>query len=323
MKDHRERTARLQLIESMFTGHSWQTAVALSQLHVSRSTAYRLVKLARDEQKAERAFLDDRHGHPYKITEPVRVWMTEFCTNHPQVASSRVQSELKSRFGVEVSVRETQSGAGEVGSEPPVARPGSGTRGKKLKETQPVWQEGIGSLLRLSAVQQTGLLDALVTAVMELAAPTIPGLNPPNPAVVARLILTLLFLPVAGLARTWDLRSYTGTMLAVLTGRPRAYSQRYTERFLARLAHAGAADRLTAVMAKWTWQLWQTEQSSPDQPAAPAVFYVDGHRKAVYSDVLVPRGPVGKLGGKILGCRELVVLHDAAVASPVGKDASG
>ena len=41
------------------------------------------------------------------------------------------------------------------------------------------------------------------------------------------------------------------------------------------------------------------------------VFYIDGHRKAVYSDVLVPRGPVGKLGGKILGCRELVVVHDA------------
>src|SRR5205807_1485193 len=50
---------------------------------------------------------------------------------------------------------------------------------------------------------------------------------------------------------------------------------------------------------------------SADQPSTPGVFYVDGHRKAVYSDVLVPRGPVGKLGGKILGCRELVVLHDA------------
>ena len=55
MKDHRERTARLQLIEHMFAGHSWQTAVAQSQLNVSRSTAYRLVKLARDEEKAERA----------------------------------------------------------------------------------------------------------------------------------------------------------------------------------------------------------------------------------------------------------------------------
>jgi hypothetical protein len=130
--------------------------------------------------------------------------------------------------------------------------------------------------------------------------------------VVARLLLTLLFLPVAGLARTWDLRSYTGTMLAVLTDRERAYSQRYTERFLARLAHAGAAEPLTEVMARWTWSLWRdTEQPCSDHPTDPAVFYVDGLSLAVYSDVLVPRGPVGKLGGKILGCRELVVLHDA------------
>lgn len=188
---------------------------------------------------------------------------------------------------------------------------GSGARGKKLNVPHPVWQEGIGSLLLLAAAKQTGLLAALVAAIMEVADPTIPGLNPPNPAVVMRLILTLLFLPVAGLARTWDLRSYTGTTLALVTGRERAFSQRYTERFLARLAHAGGAERLTEVVAKWTWELWETARPSSDQPTVPAFFYVDGHRKAVYSDVLVPRGPVGKLGGKILGCRELVVLHDA------------
>lgn len=162
-------------------------------------------------------------------------------------------------------------------------------------------------MLLLAAAQQTGLLEVLVTAVMAEA----PGLSPANPAVVMRLILTLLFLPVAGLARTWDLRGYTGTMLAVVTGRERAYSQRYAERFLARLAQAGAAERLTEVVAKWTWELWKTEELSSAQLNTPAVFYVDGHRKAVYSDVLVPRGPVGKLGGKILGCRELVILHDA------------
>ena len=261
---------------------------------MSRSTAYRLVKLARDEEKAERAFLDDRHGHPYKLTEPRRVWMTEFCTDNPQIPSSRVQRELKSRFGVAVSIRETQSSAGTVWGEPPVAGSGSSTRGKKLKAPHPVWQEGIGCLLLLAAAKPTGLLDALVRAIMEVADPTIPGLNPPNPAVVARLILTLLFLPVAGLARTWDLRSYTGAMLAVVTGRPRAYSQRYTERFLARLAHAGAAQRLTEAMAKWTWSLWQTGHCEALQPNTPAVFYVDGHRKAVYSDVLVPRGKVGQ-----------------------------
>src|SRR5947207_7003908 len=146
---------------------------------------------------------------------------------------------------------------------------------------------------------------------MEVADPTIPGLSPPNPAVIARLILTLLFLPVAGLARTWDLRGYTGTMLALLSGRERAYSQRYTERFLARLAAVGMAERLTEVVARWTWLLWQEERTCSEQSDFPAVFYVDGHRKAVYSDMLLPRGPVGKLGGKILGCRELVVLHDA------------
>ena len=65
-------------------------------------------------------------------------------------------------------------------------------------------------------------------------------------------------------------------------------------------------------LSRWTWALWhdQPSEAEPEQETPEAVFYVDGHRKAVYSDVLVPRGPVGKLGGKILGCRELVVLHD-------------
>src|SRR5712691_5463270 len=72
MKDHPERKGRLQLIEYMFAGHSWQSAVAQSQLHVSRATAYRLRQIARDEEKAKRAFLHDRHGHPYKVTEPVQ-----------------------------------------------------------------------------------------------------------------------------------------------------------------------------------------------------------------------------------------------------------
>jgi transposase len=104
MKDHPERTARLHLLEYMSAGHSWQSAVSQSGLHISRSTAYRLRQQARDEDKAPLVFLDDRHGHPYKLTEPVCMWMVEFCTNNPQVASSRVQTELKSTFGIEVSV---------------------------------------------------------------------------------------------------------------------------------------------------------------------------------------------------------------------------
>src|SRR5258708_39850434 len=91
-------------MKPMFAGHSGQEALAKSQLHVSRATAYRLRQLARDEEKAERAFLDDRHGHPYKLTEPVQVWLSELCTDQPQIPSRQVQSELQSRFNVTVSV---------------------------------------------------------------------------------------------------------------------------------------------------------------------------------------------------------------------------
>lgn len=104
MKDHPERSARLELIKHMFAGQDWRTAVSESKLNISRATAYRLVKLARSEDKAELAFLDGRHGHPYKLTERVRVWMVDFCTNNPQISSSRVRVELKAVFGVEVSV---------------------------------------------------------------------------------------------------------------------------------------------------------------------------------------------------------------------------
>ena len=73
---------------------------------------------------------------------------------------------------------------------------------------------------------------------------------PLNLAVIERLLLTLLFLPVAGLARTWDLRTYTGTLLALVTGRGCAYSYAYVEQFLSRLAHAQANEGLTDAIAQ-------------------------------------------------------------------------
>src|SRR5256885_17121508 len=110
MKDRPDRAARFQPIESMFAGHSWQAAAAQSQLKISRSTAYRLVQLARDEEKAALAFLDDRHGHPYKLTGPVQAWLVEVCTRDPQIPSSRIQAEVKTSFGIEDSVAHIDHG---------------------------------------------------------------------------------------------------------------------------------------------------------------------------------------------------------------------
>jgi hypothetical protein len=95
MKDRPDRAARLQLIGRMFAGQSWQTAIAESQLNISRSTAYRLLQRARDEDKAPLVFLDDRHGHPYKLTEPMPNSRPSISSAMPFMASGTTPSNLK------------------------------------------------------------------------------------------------------------------------------------------------------------------------------------------------------------------------------------
>jgi hypothetical protein len=121
------------------------------------------------------------------------------------------------------------------------------------------------------------------------------------------LVLTLLFLAAVGLRRSWDLRGYTGEALGMLTGRQRAYGYAHVERFLTQVAASGGAEVLANALGKWTAQLWHSvvEGCTEISPR----FYVDGHRKPVYTDKLIPRGLIGR-SGKILGCRALTLLHD-------------
>jgi hypothetical protein len=105
------------------------------------------------------------------------------------------------------------------------------------------------------------------------------------------------------LSRPWALRGYSGDGLALLSGRPRAYGDQHTERFLAHLTQAGADQAWTVAVAQWSQQLWAANEES--------VYYVDLHRKPVYRALRLPRGLIGRRG-KVLGCRALALLHDAA-----------
>ena len=171
------------------------------------------------------------------------------------------------------------------------------------------WQEGAGSLLLLAAAHETALLSQLEAAV--LARGDTPKVPQPPAQRLSRpqrnLLLTLLFLNAVGLQRPWDLRTYTGSELELLTGRPQPYSYRHVERFLRILATANADEAFTTALAGWTSTLWQVKARS--QGATSSHVYVDGHRKPVYTDTLIPRGLIGN-SGKILGCRALTLLHD-------------
>ena len=120
----------------------------------------------------------------------------------------------------------------------------------------------------MAAAQQSGLISQLVKAV-------------PGPAQGSRLakrrepcrqqlLLTLFFLGAVGLARPWDLRHYSGDGLALLTGRRWAYGYVHTDRFLGELARSQADQRLSAVVAQWSYQLWGRQ----------APYYIDMHRTA-------------------------------------------
>jgi len=167
------------------------------------------------------------------------------------------------------------------------------------------WQDGAGGLLLVAAVHETGLLAHLETAMAPCLTQTSHPQFSPSLRTQRSLLLTLLFLNAVGLRRTRDLRGYTDEALGLLTGRRRAYGYWHTERFLTHLANAGGAGGLTNALGKWTAALWQ---EAGEQEAACCI-YIDGHRKPVYADKLIPRGLIG-CSGKILGCRALVLLHD-------------
>jgi len=169
------------------------------------------------------------------------------------------------------------------------------------------WQDGAGSLLLLAAAHETGLLATLSQALPVRSATAPARLARMLPATIQALLLTLLFLSAVGLRRTWDLRSYAGSALALLTGRLWAYGYRHVERFLAAIARARAAEPLTDALAVWTTQLWCPTALESDE--LTITVYIDGHRKPVYTDDRIPRGLIGRTGA-IEGCRALVLLHD-------------
>jgi len=145
-------------------------------------------------------------------------------------------------------------------------------------------------LLLLAAAHETGLLEALERALPVRQARPSSRLAHCTRASRRRLVLTLLFLGTVGLRRTWELRGYTGTGLALLTSRKRAYGYRHAERFLSEVAQAGGAEPLTNALAAWTTRLWKPA-AEDGEPTVP-VFFLDGHRKPVVRRVTRHESPV-------------------------------
>jgi transposase len=102
MTREQRRNAKAQVVAAMNQGQSWQEAVASVSLSISRATAYRWQQ--RVQVEGETALDDQRHGHVYKVREPIRQWVVSYCQQAPHTPSHLLQQILRDQFNVNLSI---------------------------------------------------------------------------------------------------------------------------------------------------------------------------------------------------------------------------
>jgi len=96
------RAAKARLIAGLRRGQPWDEAARAAHLRVGRATAYRWRQRA---QVDETLSVDDgRHGHASKVRGSIRAWLAASCRDAPETPGHRLQTALRDRFGLDVSV---------------------------------------------------------------------------------------------------------------------------------------------------------------------------------------------------------------------------
>ncbi len=102
MEQEERRRAKLRVVDGLRHGLPCREALKLADLPISERTAYRALKVVRTG--GEEGLADGRHGHPYKLTAPIRKWLVEYCRGAPGTSSRTVQDEIGDKFGITVSI---------------------------------------------------------------------------------------------------------------------------------------------------------------------------------------------------------------------------
>ena len=87
-----------QAMELMKAGHSWQEANEQSGLNYSRQGVQRLYR--EWQNRGGEALEDNRHGHPYKVSDEVKEWLVEQCRNGPEAYAPQLVVEIEAEFEV-------------------------------------------------------------------------------------------------------------------------------------------------------------------------------------------------------------------------------
>ncbi len=118
-KTHKEAAGRLKLVSQMQQGVNWQIAAQTANLKISCANAQRLFELYQQEPGA--VLVDGRKGHRSKFTPAICEWLGQKCQQAPELSSTKLQAEIKAKFGLSVSKSQINRVRAELGQSKPTA----------------------------------------------------------------------------------------------------------------------------------------------------------------------------------------------------------
>ena len=93
---------KAQMVAGRQEGLSWKEVIAREGITISRATLYRWVQRMVD--CGQDGLQDGRRGHPFKLREEVRTWLTGYYQANPRATGNVVQHLVQERFDLSLSV---------------------------------------------------------------------------------------------------------------------------------------------------------------------------------------------------------------------------
>ncbi len=126
---------REQLVRALCEGRTFQEVSTESSVPLKRAMAYRLLRAVRT--KGNIALQDGRHGHPSKLRGEARAFLEACCRKTPCTPSPTLQTALRERFDLHVSVSQINRVRAALG----VSNPSRRSPREKKQEKQGLFQQ--------------------------------------------------------------------------------------------------------------------------------------------------------------------------------------
>ena len=102
MEKQKKQETKKVVVELMEAGYHWQEAIERAGISAGRSTVYSWWKKYRKE--GVNGLVDERHGHPAKVTAAVLGVIEKACKQNTCISSSELQKMLKDQMHVNLTI---------------------------------------------------------------------------------------------------------------------------------------------------------------------------------------------------------------------------